>query len=52
MGAGLGAYLPASMGGSDGSSGCTLCQNPMAQQFLFFTAIIAALWFWYVVVED
>ena len=34
------------------SSGCKLCQNPAVQQFLFFTALLAALYFWWTIIED
>jgi hypothetical protein len=43
---GLGSYL------NIGSAGCTLCQSPITQQFLFLTALVAAMWFWYIVIED
>ena len=47
---------PFSMGSAGfmpfGGSGCTLCQSPGVQQFLFFTAIVAALYVWWTIIEE
>ena len=31
---------------------CQLCQSPVAGQFLFFTAILAALAVWWYIIEE